>query len=307
MALGHHAACGFSAPRRLPCAGPSVATAWLGWVVPARRAMRRRQGSTKVDGFWQTSRLWRLQGRLRPSLLSYRYDEVSLGFTNHSMTRLDFAERISSGLAGWLQQLAAQNLEDQVGEDAARVEVVRMISAQRAFVPDTSLRPTNWPIETRKRLDIAVLGRRPSATGWYGAIELKWPGQEFDVAATRQRIIEDVVRVAFAQTSNMGANFLILGGTTYALTKLFDHAHKVVAKETQRTRFSMLLKRELVNPSGYLPNNELNASFPDFGDRVPQTVFNGWERRLRTELVAVASANVGTVAKGHVYVWQCKK
>jgi hypothetical protein len=59
------------------------------------------------------------------------------------MTRTEFAERISSGLAGWLQQLAAQNLEDQVGEDAARDELVRMISAQRSFVPDTSLRPKN--------------------------------------------------------------------------------------------------------------------------------------------------------------------
>ena len=76
------------------------------------------------------------------------------------MTRIELAERISAGLAGWLQQLAAQNLENQVGEDAARVEVVRMISAQRAFVPDTALRPTNWPAGTRKRLDIAVLGPR---------------------------------------------------------------------------------------------------------------------------------------------------
>lgn len=223
------------------------------------------------------------------------------------MTRLDFAERISSGLAGWLQQLAAQNLEDQVGEDAARVEVVRMISAQRAYVPDTALRPTNWPVETKKRLDIAVLGRREGAEGWYGAIELKWPGQEFDVAATRQRIIEDVVRVAFARTANLGANFLILGGTTHALTKLFDRPHTVSAKETQRTRFSALLSRDLAKPIGTLPNAQLSASFPDFGDRVPQTVFNGWARRLRAELIAVAPANVGTTVKGHVYVWQCKK
>jgi hypothetical protein len=76
------------------------------------------------------------------------------------MNRTDFAERISSGLSGWLQQLAAQNLEHQVGEDAARVELVRMISAQQAYVPDTSLRPTNWPTYTKKRVDVAVLGRQ---------------------------------------------------------------------------------------------------------------------------------------------------
>ena len=223
------------------------------------------------------------------------------------MTRTEFAERISAGLAGWLQQLAAQNLEDQVGDDAARVEVVRMISAQRAYVPDTSLRPTNWPTETKKRLDIAVLGRRAGAEGWYGAIELKWPGQEFDVAATRQRIIEDVVRVAFSRTANLGANFLILGGTTRALTKLFDKSHTVTARETQRARFGALLSRDLAHPVGRLANSVLNSSFPDFGDRVPQTVFNGWTRRLQAELLAIAPATVGSSVKGHVYVWQCKK
>jgi hypothetical protein len=223
------------------------------------------------------------------------------------MTRTEFAERISSGLAGWLQQLAAQNLEAQVGEDAARVELVRMISAQRAFVPDTSLRPTNWPEATKKRLDIAVLGRRSNAVGWYGAIELKWPGQAFDVSATRQRIVEDAVRVAFADTANLCINFLILGGTTHALEKLFDETHTAAARETQRTRFNTLLSRNHAAPIGNLPNAELNESFPDFGDRVPQVTFNGWTRRLRTELVAVAAAKVGQTDKGHVYVWQCKK
>lgn len=224
------------------------------------------------------------------------------------MTRVEFAERISSGLAGWLQQLAAQNLEQQVGEDAARVELVRMISAQRAFVPETSQRPTNWPATTKRRIDIAVLGRRSGAQGWYGAIELKWPGQEFDVAATRQLIVEDIVRVAFARTANLCANFLILGGTSAALEKLFDVAHpSAVDKEMQREKFGALLKRDLQHHVGSLSNKDLNAAFPDFGDRVPQTTFGTWARRLRADLVASASANVGTTVKGNVYVWQCKK
>jgi hypothetical protein len=223
------------------------------------------------------------------------------------MTRTEFAERISSGLAGWLQQLAAQNLEKQVGEDAARVELVRMISAQRAFVPDTSIRPTNWPLTTKKRLDIAVLGRKSGAKGWYGAIELKWPGQAIDVAATRQRIVEDVARVAFAQTANLGANFFILGGTSAALEMLFDKAHTSPDKDAQRNQFGALLKRDPQDHVGSLSNKELNTAFPDFGDRVPQTTFAGWARRLRTDLVAVANANVGTAVKGTVYVWQCKK
>jgi hypothetical protein len=223
------------------------------------------------------------------------------------MTRTEFAERISSGLAGWLQQLAAQNLEHQVGEDAARVEIVRMISAQRSYIPDTSLRPTNWPDTTKKRIDIAILGRTTGAQGWYGAIELKWPGQNFDTAAARQLIVEDAIRVAFAQTGNLCANFLIIGGTTSALERLFDKTHTAQTKERQRTHFNSLLKRNLQHGTGALPNKELNVHFPDCGDRVPQTVFNGWARRLRTELVASADARVGASVKGSVYVWQCKK
>jgi len=96
------------------------------------------------------------------------------------MSRTAFAERIAAGLGGWFQQLAAQNLEHQVGEDAARVELVRMISAQRSYIPETAQRPTNWPADTKKRIDVAVLGKRAGAQGWYGAIELKWPGYSFD-------------------------------------------------------------------------------------------------------------------------------
>ena len=224
------------------------------------------------------------------------------------MTRTEFAERIAAGLSGWFQQLAAQNLEHQVGEDAARVELVRMISAQRAFVPDTAARPTNWPTNTKKRLDIAVLGRRAGVQGWYGAIELKWPGESMAVAATRQAIVEDAVRVAFSATNNLCANFVVLGGTTAALTAIFDTPHpQAPQQEQQRLAFSNLFSRVLANHEGTLTNADLNTHFPDFGDRVPQTTFNGWNRRLKTELVTVVHATVGATVKGSVYVWQCKK
>jgi hypothetical protein len=224
------------------------------------------------------------------------------------MSRTQLAERIAAGLGGWFQQLAAQDLEHQVGEDAARVELVRMISAQRSYIPDTAQRPTNWPPETKKRIDIAILGKKSGAQGWYGAIELKWPGFSFDVGATRQLIVEDAVRVSFAKTSNLCANFLILGGSTNALHKLFDKPHASAAtKENKRVAFCTLFSRDLANPIAFLSNADLNSSFPDFGDRVPQTVFNGWSRRFRTELVTVVEARVGAIAKGAVYVWQCKR
>jgi hypothetical protein len=224
------------------------------------------------------------------------------------MNRTDFAERIASGLAGWFQEIAAQNLASQVSEDAARMELVRMISALRSFVPDTSQRPTNWPTNTKKRLDIGVLGRKATATGWYGAIELKWPGLSIDVSDTRQRIVEDAVRVAFAKTSNLCANFVVLGGTTEAITAIFDTSHtQGTPTEQQRLAFKGLFSRNPASPAGFLTNTELNARFPDFGDRVPQTVFNGWSRRLRTELVTYVEAKIGAATVGSVYVWQCKK
>jgi hypothetical protein len=73
MAAGHHAACGFSAPRRLPCAGPSVATAWLGRWGWLGGPMRRRLDSTRVDGLWRASRLRRLVARLPPLVFGYQH------------------------------------------------------------------------------------------------------------------------------------------------------------------------------------------------------------------------------------------
>jgi len=224
------------------------------------------------------------------------------------MKRKELAERIASGVAGWLQQLAAQELETQVGEDAARVEIVRMISAQKQFVPETSSRPPNWPQSTKKRVDIGVLGKSAGTSGWYAAIELKWPTESVDVAQLRHRVVEDVARVAFSKTTNLGGNFLLIGGTRAALNKLFatPHPHSE-DKEKQRKRFCKLLSRKLDKPDGKLTGSELDAAFPDYGDRVPQTVFNGFTRPLKTALLACSRASVGQDVRGSVYVWQCSR
>ena len=71
------------------------------------------------------------------------------------MLRKHFAERLSASLAGWFQQLSAQDLHAKVGEDAARVELVRTIGALRSYVPETLQRSTNWPSTTKKRVDVA--------------------------------------------------------------------------------------------------------------------------------------------------------
>ena len=224
------------------------------------------------------------------------------------MNRSYFAQRISAGLTGWLQLTAAQELHEQVGEDAARVEVIRIISALRSYVPQTSMRPTNWPTSTKKRVDIAILGKSQNAAGWNGAIEIKWPTVNVDVAQVRQKVVEDIARVSFSKTNNLCANFMLLGGTNAAIAKLFDEPHKQSQQnETQREHFRQLLSRDVEAPSGKLNDAPLNESFPDYGDRVPQTVFNGWSRTIKTELLASNEARIGQDVCGHVYIWQCKR
>lgn len=224
------------------------------------------------------------------------------------MERTAFAERISSGLAGWFQQLAAQDLHLEVGEDAARVELVRMIAAQRTFVPETSKRPINWPANDKRRIDIAVLGRREGTIGWYGAIELKWPGIANDVAALRQDMVQDAVRVAFTQTANMNARFFVLGGSEVALTRVFDTAHKAGSwQEAQRQALGALFSRNSQAAAGRLTNADLLQHFPEALGRIHQTLTQGWTRRFSTELIASVESRVGSSVRGRVYVWQCKK
>jgi hypothetical protein len=224
------------------------------------------------------------------------------------MQRTTFAERLAAGLTGWFQQLAAQDLHAEVGEDAARVELVRMISAQRTFVPETSKRPLNWPKDDKRRVDVAVLGRRDGALGWYGAIELKWPGTKNDVAGLRTDMVQDAIRVAFSETANMNARFFVLGGSDVAITRVFDKSHTTaVTKEAQRVAFSSLFSRDLKAPEGHLTSTELLSRFPAALGRIDPAVTAGWKRRFATELLTVAESRIGSAVRGHVYIWQCKK
>lgn len=224
------------------------------------------------------------------------------------MDRKQFAERISSGLAGWFQQLAAQDLHLEVGEEAARVELVRMISAQRAFVPATAKRPVNWPSNDTRRIDIAVLGRREGATGWYGAIEVKWPGTSNDVSALRMDMVQDVLRVAFSNTANMNARFLVLGGSDAAIDRVFQKPHTPnTHNEARRIALGHLLSRSLASPDGKLTNAKLLENFPEALGRLSPQVTSGWNRRVSTRLVASAEARIGQDVKGHVFVWQCQR
>jgi hypothetical protein len=219
-----------------------------------------------------------------------------------------FAQKIAAGLGGWFQQLAALGLASEVGEDAAKLELIRMAGGIRSYVAKASQRPTNWPVAEKRRIDVAVLGRSADAAGWYGAIELKWAKKSSDASQIRQAIVEDAVRVAFSKTANLNANFIVLGGEISAMEKLFDKQHNAAqAKEDQRIHFCQLFSRSNQNVNGSLSNMLLKQHFPTFCERTPEEVIGNWSRRLGTELIASVPCMVGSNTHGHVYVWQCSK
>ena len=201
------------------------------------------------------------------------------------MNRTEIAERVTCGLGGWLQMLAAQNLHPQAGEDSARVVALQILNAQNAYSPNASAKPPNWG-HTKKRIDIALKGTSKKAAGWYGAFELKWAAESSDPHQIRQTIVQDVVRLSFVETTNMCARILIVGGTAIALNALFDTKHdKAKDRESRRAAFVKLLRRQGQQP-GVLLYTELNDQFPQHGKRIPKDVSCDWQGRLKAELLA---------------------
>ena len=224
------------------------------------------------------------------------------------MHRQEIVDRLVFGMGGWLQMLASQNLEDQVGEDAARVIAIQILNAQNAFRPKTSAKPVNWPENTKKRVDIALKGATAGTEGWYGAFELKWPKFESDPHQIRATIVEDATRVSFVTTTNMCANVVVIGGADHAIGKLFDQPHTGAPnREQRRVAFNQLFSRDILNPDGVLHHATLNAEFPTFGGRVPEEVFRNWDGRLKTDLLAACEVKRGQKIVGRVFAWQCKR
>lgn len=200
--------------------------------------------------------------------------------------------------------LAAQNLHSQAGEDAARVVALQILNAQNAYRPTVSAKPTNWG-NTKKRIDIALMGTSQQAAGWYGAFELKWAAESSDPHQIRQTIVQDATRLAFVHTANMCARILIIGGTADALTSLFDTPHpNAQDREDRRISFGNLLRRQGQQP-GSLLHNALVAKFPDHGTRVPVDVFQEWNGRLKAKLLSSSIVSRGADTVGRIFAWQC--
>jgi hypothetical protein len=223
------------------------------------------------------------------------------------MNRSDFAINLASGLAGWHQLQVVQHLGDLSGEDTARSLVAQIINAQGQFAPATSQLPPNWG-DTKKRVDVALLGRSTGAVIWYGAIEIKWPGAAFDPHQVRETIVQDAMRLAFVNTNGVNAKFLVVGGNSASISKLFDTQHpNAPDRESRRVAFGELLSRDLAHPDRHLSHGRWSAQFPKAGERVPQTTFNGFDGRLKTKLLARTNATVGGTTVGTVFIWQCNR
>jgi hypothetical protein len=217
------------------------------------------------------------------------------------------AAHIASGLGGWHQLQHVQNLGDLSGEDSARLVLSQIINAQGRFKPAKSQLPPNWG-NIKKRVDIALLGRSAGSTTWYGAIEVKWPGTEVAVHAVRQAIAQDVMRLALVKTNVLNAKFLVLGGSTESLTKLFDKAHySSLGSEFRRYAFTQLLSRQMAAPSCSVPLWSLLSDFPELGERCPPALFATATGNLKTKLLAKSPSIVDGKEVGCVFVWQCNR
>lgn len=235
------------------------------------------------------------------------------GDVNHSefryvtMNRTSLALNIASGLSGWLQLQHVQKLGGLSGEDTARFLVSQLVNAQGQFQPAASQLPSNWH-KTKKRIDVALKGRSKGATVWYGAIELKWPGESFDSHQVRLAIVQDAMRLTFIDTNRLNAKLLVIGGTNASLNALFNKVHTHSShREERRRAFCQLLSRDLNNPNGRLVWRQWSAHFPEAGERVPDSVFRNFDGRLKTELLAVSRATCGGDMIGSVCVWNCKR
>lgn len=221
--------------------------------------------------------------------------------------RKKLAQQIASGLAGWYQLQAAQNLSGLGGEDSARFVLAQVVNAQQRYQVQTSQRPTNWPDSSKLRMDIQLIGTSAGAAGWYGAVEVKWPGSSFAADQVRLALVQDAVRLLSVATQNLNARLLVLGGSKDALHKLFEKTHpNAPASEQKRTMLGTLLPRT-VGTTASEKFSDVIATFSDAESRVPQTIRPVCQHRIRTTCLAAADSKLADEIVGHVYVWQCGK
>ena len=265
----------------------------LGVTVSARGALRSGTSRATLHGRGYYAASWTALNHWKELLLA--------------STCAHLAAAIASGLSGWLQLQAAQDLGGMPGEDSARLLLIQIVNAEGSYAPAKSQQPVNWG-GSRRRVDVALKGRSTGSAGWYGAIEVKWPGSAFDAGQTRLQIVQDVARLAFVDTNNLNARFLVLGASRESLHKLFDKQHSSSqVLEDGRQALSLLLSRDLDVPKSYLTRTNLDKHFSSAGARMPKKLWETFSGRLKTTLLASQGAYLGGIEEGHVFVWQCNR
>ncbi len=230
-----------------------------------------------------------------------------LSYVSDVSIRRQLGTELAAGLGGWLQLLIAQKVEGLAGEDSARLIAAQIVNAQGRFSPATSQLPPNWG-RTKKRIDIALKAKSRGAKTWYGAIEIKWLGTAFDPQLVRLQMVQDAMRLTFIKTNNVNAAFLLLGGPSDSLARLFEKSHpRAKDREGRRLAFEALFPRDADAVAGEADHATWRQHFPNADERVPSSVFGGFDGKLKTELLGMADAHVGGDVRGSVYVWQCNR
>lgn len=219
--------------------------------------------------------------------------------------RTPFAEKIASGIGGWLQLQVAQGVAELIAESAVQLKIAQIVNATGRYEAEFSKKPQNWG-NTKKRVDVALKGSQGS-DNWYGSAEIKWIGTSFDTKQTRLSIVQDAMRTTFVETQGFSANLLVLGGTKKSIKRLFDQDHRSSSYKQQKKAFCQLFRQSDTKSQGELTSQEWMEHFDEAGDRIPDAVFRNFDGKLKTDLLASSKASLGEVSHGQVFVWQCNR
>lgn len=219
--------------------------------------------------------------------------------------RTPFAEKIASGIGGWLQLQVAQGVEKLIAESAVQLKIAQIINSTGRYIAEFSRKPKNWG-NTKKRIDVALKGSQGSGS-WYGSAEIKWIGTSFDTKQTRLSIVQDAMRTTFVDTQGFNANLLVLGGTKKSIERLFDQDHQSKSYSQRKKAFCQLLSRSTTESKGDLTSKQWIEHFEEAGERIPNSVFGSFDGKLKTDLLASSTASLGLVNHGQVFVWQCNR
>lgn len=217
--------------------------------------------------------------------------------------RVDIAQRIAAGVAGYFQYVNASHLLAMPGEDTAQFVMCQILQAQQRYRLSVSAKPPNW--KGKMRVDAALLPKAGAAAGWYGVAEVKWITSSHQRDTVRGTLLQDCARVASVDTTNLNAKFLVVGFIDGMLAKVFDNSHDPGPAEKQRSLLQAMLSRTTSTAAASKAHTDILACFPDYQSRVPACA--QFTTGLEIELLARSTITQAGVDAGCVLVWQSNK